>query len=186
MPSDNDNYVKIGASDKLVDGSDTPGGGPPDFAYVGPYGWEAAYQLAPGQPRRRETASTSTLRSNPRPTINLSRRRSTRLLIITSSNPARRPRQPRPQRRRRRRARRPARPRARRRPRARVRPSRRSQARAHRPALALVRQPAPARAHRPASAQAHRRARARRRPRVHRRVPPQVPARAHRPVPVPP
>src|SRR6186713_2696387 len=35
VPSDNDNYVKLGPSDKLVDGSDTPGGGPPDFAYVG-------------------------------------------------------------------------------------------------------------------------------------------------------
>src|SRR6188768_2911206 len=48
VPSDNDNYVKLGASDKLVDGSDTPGGGPPDFAYVGAKGWEAAFQLTPG------------------------------------------------------------------------------------------------------------------------------------------
>ena len=35
VPSDNDNYVKLGQTDKLVDGSDAPGGGPPDFAYIG-------------------------------------------------------------------------------------------------------------------------------------------------------
>ena len=48
LPSDNDNYVKLGPSDKLVDGSDGTGGGPPDFAYIGVKAWEASFKLAPG------------------------------------------------------------------------------------------------------------------------------------------
>jgi hypothetical protein len=35
LPSDNDNYVKLGQTQKLVDGSDTPNSTPPDFAYIG-------------------------------------------------------------------------------------------------------------------------------------------------------
>ena len=48
LPSDNDNYVKLGQEDKLVDGSAGSNGSPPDFAYVGATGWEAAFHLAPG------------------------------------------------------------------------------------------------------------------------------------------
>ncbi len=48
LPSDNDNYVKLGQSDKLVDGNDGTGGGPPDFAYIGVKAWEASFKLAPG------------------------------------------------------------------------------------------------------------------------------------------
>jgi hypothetical protein len=48
LPSDNDNYVKLGQSQKLVDGTDGPGGSPPAFAYVGAKEWEASFQLAPG------------------------------------------------------------------------------------------------------------------------------------------
>ncbi len=35
LPSDNDNYVKLGQTDKLVDGSSGHNGAPPDFAYIG-------------------------------------------------------------------------------------------------------------------------------------------------------
>ena len=35
LPSDNDNYVKLGQTDKLVDGSSGNDGVPPDFAYIG-------------------------------------------------------------------------------------------------------------------------------------------------------
>ena len=35
LPSDNDNYVKLGQTDKLVDGASGNNGAPPDFAYVG-------------------------------------------------------------------------------------------------------------------------------------------------------
>ena len=42
LPSDNDNYVKLGQTDKLVDGSDPPGGSPPSFAYIGAKAWEAS------------------------------------------------------------------------------------------------------------------------------------------------
>ncbi len=48
VPSDNDNYVKLGQTDKLVDGSDAPGGSPPSFAYIGSKAWEAAFHLDPG------------------------------------------------------------------------------------------------------------------------------------------
>ena len=48
LPSDNDNYVKLGQTDKLVDGSDAPGGSPPSFAYIGSKAWEAAFHLDPG------------------------------------------------------------------------------------------------------------------------------------------
>ena len=48
LPSDNDNYVKLGQTDKLVDGAAGNNGTPPDFAYVGATGWEAAFHLAPG------------------------------------------------------------------------------------------------------------------------------------------
>ena len=48
LPSDNDNYVKLGQTDKLVDGSDAPGGSPPSFAYIGSTAWEAAFHLDPG------------------------------------------------------------------------------------------------------------------------------------------
>jgi hypothetical protein len=48
LPSDNDNYVKLGQTDKLVDGSDGDDGVPPDFAYVGQKAWEASFHLAPG------------------------------------------------------------------------------------------------------------------------------------------
>ena len=48
LPSDNDNYVKLGQTDKLVDGSSGSNGAPPDFAYIGATGWEAAFHLAPG------------------------------------------------------------------------------------------------------------------------------------------
>ena len=48
LPSDNDNYVKLGQTDKLVDGSDGHDGVPPDFAYIGAKAWEAAFHLAPG------------------------------------------------------------------------------------------------------------------------------------------
>ena len=48
LPSNNDNYVKLGQTDKLVDGSSGSNGVPPDFAYVGATGWEAAFHLPPG------------------------------------------------------------------------------------------------------------------------------------------
>ena len=48
LPSNNDNYVKLGQTDKLVDGSSGSNGVPPDFAYIGATGWEAAFHLAPG------------------------------------------------------------------------------------------------------------------------------------------
>src|SRR6476659_9616060 len=48
LPSDNDNYVKLGQNDKLVDGSSGHNGVPPDFMYIGAKAWEAAFQLAPG------------------------------------------------------------------------------------------------------------------------------------------
>ena len=48
LPSDNDNYVKLGQTDKLVDGSDPPGGSPPSFAYIGAKAWEASFDLDPG------------------------------------------------------------------------------------------------------------------------------------------
>src|SRR5262245_8277971 len=48
LPSDKDNYVKLGQTDKLVDGSDGTGGGPPDFAYIGTKAWEASFRLDPG------------------------------------------------------------------------------------------------------------------------------------------
>ena len=48
LPSDNDNYVKLGQTDKLVDGSDPPGGNPPSFAYIGAKAWEASFNLDPG------------------------------------------------------------------------------------------------------------------------------------------
>ena len=38
LPSNNDNYVKLGQTDKLVDGSSGSNGVPPDFAYVGATG----------------------------------------------------------------------------------------------------------------------------------------------------
>jgi hypothetical protein len=41
-------YVKVGQIDKRVDGSDTADGSPPDFAYIGTTGWEAAFHLEPG------------------------------------------------------------------------------------------------------------------------------------------
>ncbi len=48
LPSDSDNFVKIGNSTKLVDGSYGANGNPPDFAYIGSTGWEASFQLAEG------------------------------------------------------------------------------------------------------------------------------------------
>ncbi len=48
LPSDSDNYVKIGNSQKLVDGSYGANGTPPDFRYIGSTGWEASFQLAEG------------------------------------------------------------------------------------------------------------------------------------------
>ena len=48
LPSDADNYVKIGQTDKRVDGSDGPGSTPPAFAYVANTAWEASFQLDPG------------------------------------------------------------------------------------------------------------------------------------------
>ena len=48
LPSDNDNYVKLGQTDKLVDGTDAPGGSPPSFSYIGSKAWEAAFNLDPG------------------------------------------------------------------------------------------------------------------------------------------
>ena len=48
LPSNVDNYVKIGQTDKRVDGSDGPGSTPPAFAYIGSNAWEASFQLDPG------------------------------------------------------------------------------------------------------------------------------------------
>jgi hypothetical protein len=48
LPSDNDNYVKLGQTDKLVDGASGNNGIPPDFAYIGAKAWEAAFHLDPG------------------------------------------------------------------------------------------------------------------------------------------
>ena len=48
VPSDSDNYVKIGQTDKRVDGHDGPGSTPPAFAYVANTAWEASFQLDPG------------------------------------------------------------------------------------------------------------------------------------------
>ena len=48
LPSNNDNYVKLGQTDKLVDGDDPAGNNPPNFAYIGTKAWEAGYKLAPG------------------------------------------------------------------------------------------------------------------------------------------
>ena len=47
IPSDPDNYVKQGQTDKLVDGDDGPGP-PPAFAYISKDGWEASFAFAPG------------------------------------------------------------------------------------------------------------------------------------------
>jgi hypothetical protein len=90
LPSDNDNYVKLGQTQKLVDGGDGPGSSPPAFAYIGQKAWEASFKLAPGSytgdgglnvharscrrngvPRRRSPVdawtSSSAARSPPRP-----------------------------------------------------------------------------------------------------------------------
>ena len=48
LPSNNDNYVKLGQSQKLVDGNDSGRTQPPAFAYIGEHGWEVAFKLAPG------------------------------------------------------------------------------------------------------------------------------------------
>src|SRR4029077_20899002 len=48
LPSNGDNYVKLGQTDKLVDGNSGDNGTPPDFAYIDPTGWEASFHLAPG------------------------------------------------------------------------------------------------------------------------------------------
>ena len=48
LPSNNDNYVKIGGTQKLVDGGDSGRTQPPAFAYTGTSGWEVAFKLAPG------------------------------------------------------------------------------------------------------------------------------------------
>ena len=48
LPSNADNYVKIGQTDKRVDGNDGPGSTPPAFAYVANTAWEASFQLDPG------------------------------------------------------------------------------------------------------------------------------------------
>ena len=48
LPSNVDNYVKIGQTDKRVDGNDGPGSTPPAFAYIGSNAWEASFQLDPG------------------------------------------------------------------------------------------------------------------------------------------
>ena len=47
IPSDSDNYVKQGQTDKLVDGDDGMGP-PPAFAYISNDGWEASFAFAPG------------------------------------------------------------------------------------------------------------------------------------------
>jgi len=47
IPSDADNYVKQGQTDKLVDGDDGTGP-PPAFAYISKDGWEASFAFAPG------------------------------------------------------------------------------------------------------------------------------------------
>ncbi len=47
IPSDSDNYVKQGQTDKLVDGDDGLGP-PPAFAYISKDGWEASFAFAPG------------------------------------------------------------------------------------------------------------------------------------------
>jgi hypothetical protein len=49
LPSDSDNFVKLGVSEKLVDGASGNDGNPPDFEYVGVTGWEASFPLAPGE-----------------------------------------------------------------------------------------------------------------------------------------
>ena len=48
LPSNADNYVKIGQADKRVDGNDGPGPTPPAFGYVANTAWEASFQLDPG------------------------------------------------------------------------------------------------------------------------------------------
>jgi len=48
LPSNNDNYVKLGQTQKLVDGSDPADGAQPDFAYIQAVAWEASFHLAPG------------------------------------------------------------------------------------------------------------------------------------------
>ncbi len=48
LPSNSDNYVKLGQTDKLVDGNSGNNGTPPDFAYVDIEGWEASFHIAPG------------------------------------------------------------------------------------------------------------------------------------------
>src|SRR4029079_18606295 len=48
LPSNNDNYVKLGQTDKLVDGNDSPGNNPPNFGYIGTKAWEASFKLNPG------------------------------------------------------------------------------------------------------------------------------------------
>jgi hypothetical protein len=49
VPSDDDNFVKLGNSNKLVDGASGNDGTPPDFAYVADGGgWEASAPLASG------------------------------------------------------------------------------------------------------------------------------------------
>jgi hypothetical protein len=48
LPSNADNYVKVGQTDKRVDGNDPPGSTPPAFAYIGNNAWEASFQLDPG------------------------------------------------------------------------------------------------------------------------------------------
>jgi hypothetical protein len=48
LPSNADNYVKVGQTDKRVDGNDPPGSSPPAFGYIGNNAWEASFQLDPG------------------------------------------------------------------------------------------------------------------------------------------
>ena len=49
VPSGGDNYVKIGQTDKRVDGNSGNDGTPPDFEYFPELiGWEASFQIPPG------------------------------------------------------------------------------------------------------------------------------------------
>ena len=48
LPSNGDNYVKLGQTDVLVNGASGANGTPPDFTYIQATAWEASFSLAPG------------------------------------------------------------------------------------------------------------------------------------------
>ena len=121
LPSDNDNYVKLGQTDKLVDGSSGHNGVPPDFAYIGAKAGRLP-SISPRAATSATTASTCTPRWYRTPALPRQRWR-TAVWTSPSTAARRRPRRRRPR----------PRPRRRRLPRPRPRPRRRARHRPRRP-----------------------------------------------------